>query len=186
MSRNRRPPQRKQQPPSRARRKAPWESSGPNWFLVGGIIIVLIIVAGGGFMFTRNRTLAQITPTPASTLTPTMTATATATMTPTTEPTLTPVPTETPTSMPTLMPVPTETPTPLSIACSVTVGSWVRDKPVQGVGLGIVSAGSDIAWLETIPHDEGDWYRIRYVDESSGQEQEAFIDAQFVDCPDLP
>ena len=154
-----------------------------------GIIFTVVI---GTLLFMRFAAVGIFAPTPTPTPTPTSTIEFTQTPLPTGTSTTTPSPTITPlpiaTETPTLTPPPIPSSTPLPIICQVRVRSWIRDKPgpLQGTGLRILEVGATFIWLESVTLSEGDWYRINYVDEESGQEQEAFIDAQFVDCPSLP
>ena len=162
-----------------------------NWRNIAIVGVVLIAIAILAFMYFSQS--GPFTPPPPPTATPTLTPTTvpTATVAPTETPTVTPSPTITPlpTGTATLMPtpLPTAVPTEEPIICLVAVRSWVRDKPgpMQGVGLGIIPNGSGVTWLATIIYEDDEWYHIRYIDEISAQEQEAFIDAAFVDCPDL-
>lgn len=178
MSRNHRPPQKRQQPLRRGRRKAPWESSGPNWLLIGGIVAVLILFAGGSLLL-RNRQLAQITPTPTVTLTPSLTPVPT--NTPTLTPTSTPSPTDVPTNTPTATSVPTETPTitPTPIACTLQSETWVRGAPDEGaVGLAQIDIIGE--FIGVIGEAEGAdgmrWYQI------TGYDGPAFIQVEAVFC----
>ena len=175
-SRGRRPPA----APSRRRRQPPWQSTGPNWVLVGAIALFVLVLLGGGGLFAARALSPDptATATPTATVSPTITSTPTITptFTPTVTPSITPLPTYTPTS--TSTPTPTPTATPVPTTCRVNVLSWVRDRPSEGaVGLAQLEAGNSIGVIGQVMNDEGEpWYQI------IGFDNTAFIPGSAVSC----